>query len=233
MPVQQVLVKEVVQRTPNVKSFRLSVPERLPFKAGQFLSVMLREGDEFKRYLSISSSPTEKEHIEFTKKITGSAFSLLLNQLRTGDKVKIEYPFGNFTLPDGCKKIAFLSGGIGITPIRSIIKFIVDQGLDIDVVLLYGNCAVSDIVFRDDFELMQKQSSRLRLVHVLSVAPPEFKCVSGRIDVDVIKANITDYQERKFFICGPPEMVEAMKTILTQDLGLPGENMITENFKGY
>jgi len=233
MPVQIASVKEVVQRTPNVKSFRLNVQERLPFKAGQFLSVMLREGVEFKRYLSISSSPTEKDHIEFTKKITGSAFSLLLNQLRPGDKIKIEYPFGNFTLSDGCQKIAFLSGGIGITPIRSIAKFIVDQGLDIDVVLLYGNRAVSDIVFREDFELMQKQAPRLRLVHVLSEAPPEFKCVSGRVDLDVIKANITDYKERKFFICGPPAMVEAMKKILTQDLGLPAENIITENFKGY
>ena len=233
MPVQDARIKVVIQRTPNVKSFRLEAAEPAPYLAGQFLSVALREGAEFKRYLSFSSSPTEKGHLEFTKKLTDSVFSNLLGTLRPGDNVKIEYPFGNFTLRSGCEKIAFLSGGIGITPIRSICKYIVDEDLGVDIALLYANCAVSDIVFREDFELMQKQYARLKLVHVLSEGAPEFKYVSGRITAGVIKDNITDYLQRKFFICGPPAMVDAMKKILGQELFLPKENIITENFQGY
>jgi len=233
MPVQDARIKEVIQRTLNVKSFRLVAAEPAPYLAGQFLAVALKEGAEFKRYLSISSSPTEKGYLEFTKKLTDSTFSKLLDSLRPGGNVKIEYPFGKFTLRDGCEKIAFLSGGIGITPIRSICKYVVDENLGVDIALLYANRAASDIVFREDFELMQKQYARLKLVHVLSEGAPDVKCVSGRITAGVIKDNIADYAGRKFFICGPPAMVEAMKKILSEELSLPKENIITENFQGY
>ena len=233
MPVQDARIKVAIQRTPNVKSFRLEVAEPAAYLAGQFLSVALREGAEFKRYLSISSSPTEKGHIEFTKKLTDSAFSKLLDSLRPGDNVKIEYPFGKFTLRDGCEKIAFLSGGIGITPIRSICKYAVDENLGVDIALLYANRTASDIVFKEDFELMQKQYAGLKLVHVLSDAAAGFECVSGRISAGVIKENIADYADRKFFICGPPAMVEAMKKILSDELSMPKEKIITENFQGY
>jgi len=107
---QEARINEIIARTYNVKSFRLEVSPRNDFKAGQFLSVALGESPELKRYLSISSSPTEQGYIEFTKKITESQFSLTLNSLKPNDKVSIEYPFGNFVLRDTDRKIAFLSG---------------------------------------------------------------------------------------------------------------------------
>ena len=226
-------IKEIIPRAYNVKSFRLEVGQNIDYKAGQFLCVSLKTEKECKRYLSISSSPTEKGYIEFTKKITQSEFSKVLNTLSVGSALIIQYPFGKFTLDDPHAKIAFLSGGIGITPIRSIAKFVVDEKLDTDMVLVYANRSIKDIIFKEDFDMMQKQHPKLRVAHVLCESAPGFKCVVGLINAQVIKNEIPDYLQRKFYVCGPTAMVEAMEKILTDELTLPEGNIITENFVGY
>ncbi len=230
---QEARINEIIARTYNVKSFRLEVSPRNDFKAGQFLSVALGESPELKRYLSISSSPTEQGYIEFTKKITESQFSLTLNSLKPNDKVSIEYPFGNFVLRDTDRKIAFLSGGIGITPIRSISRFVVDKRLDVDIVLIYANRTSRDIAFKDDFEFFQKDSPRLKVVHVLCETDPSCTSRTGLINSQIIKEEIPDYLSRRFYLCGPPQMVEAMQKILSADLAINKEAIVTENFKGY
>lgn len=226
-------IKEIIPRTYNVKSFRLALDGELNFKAGQFCCIQLLTEKECKRYLSISSSPTEKGYIEFTKKITQSDFSKALNTLNTGDSLRIQYPFGKFTLDEPQAKIAFLSGGIGITPIRSICKYAVDKNLGTDMVLVYANRSIKDIVFKEDFDLMQKQYLKLKVSHVLYEPAPGFKCVVGLINAQIIKNEVPDYAQRKFYICGPPSMVVAMEKILTEELALPKENIVTEHFQGY
>lgn len=233
MPVQYARVKEIIPRTADVKSFRLDPGEIADFAAGQFLSVALGEGKEYKRYLSISNSPTEKGYLEFTKKLTGSDFSRALVALAVGSQVKIEYPFGKFTLDPACRKAAFLCGGIGITPVRSIAKYTADKKQGTDILLFYANRTVEGIIFRQDFELIQKTYPSLRILYLLSEGPPQPGYISGRIDAQIIKDNAPDYAERKFFLCGPPAMVEAMRVILSAELGLPKENIITESFQGY
>ena len=110
-------VVDVVKRTHNVKSFRLQVKEKAPFDAGQYLMVTVKVPEAVSKPLSISSSPTEKEYIEFTKKITGSEYSQALDRIKPGDVITVRYPFGKFTYKDNYPKLAFLSGGIGITPV--------------------------------------------------------------------------------------------------------------------
>jgi ferredoxin-NADP reductase len=234
MPVEiKVKIKEVIRRSYNVKSFRLELSGPLNFKAGQFLLVKLQDDPRLKKYFSISSSPTEKCYLEFTKKLTESDFSKILDNLKAGDQVIIQYPFGKFVLDESFPKIAFLSGGIGITPIRSICKYVVDKNLGSDIVLVYANRSVRDVVFKDDFEALMKSYPRLRVAHVLCETEPGFKCSVGRINAGVIKNEIPDYQERKFYLCGPPQMVEAMRLLLAEELGVSSEMIITENFQGY
>jgi len=234
MPVEiKAKIKEIIQRSYNVQSFRLEIPGALDFKAGQFLSVELEGNPRLKRYLSISSSPTEKCYLEFTKKLTQSDFSKALDNLRAGDQVTIWYPFGKFILDEAVSKIAFLSGGIGITPIRSICRYVVDKNLGIDVVLVYSNRSVRDIIFKDDFDAMIKEYPSLRVAHVLCETEPGFKCTVGLINSGIIKNEISDYIERKFYLCGPPQMVEAMRKILIEELSLHSDRIIVENFQGY
>jgi ferredoxin-NADP reductase len=217
-----------------VKSIRLTLEGEADFKAGQFLSVTLKNNPELKRYLSISNSPTEGGYLEFTKKLSASAFSQALNSLKPDDAAEIQYPFGKFTLEENpAEKIAFLSGGIGITPIRSMVKFALDKKLAININLLYANRTVKDIAFREDFEAMCRGKPDLKVVYVLGEAEAGFRCLIGRIDSVMIKQEIPDYSERKFFLCGPPAMVEAMKKILSGELSLPATSIVTENFQGY
>jgi len=234
MPIEStVKIKEVIQRTHNVRSIRLEKVEETAFEAGQFLSISLGEGKDLTHYLSISNSPTESGYIEVTKKVTDSPFSKRFNSLKNGDEVKIKYPFGKFIYNTDYKKIAFLSGGIGITPIRSISKFIIDKGFGTDMTLLYGNRSTGDITFKEDFDIMEKTNENLKVVHVISQFEEGCKGKAGNINEPIIKEDIPDYKERKFYMCGPPAMVSSMKYILTDNLKVPLENIITENFTGY
>lgn len=229
-----VLIKEIITRTHNVKSFRLDVRDNIDFKAGQYLLVTLKtDNKELIKPLSISSSPTEKCYIEFTKKITNSEFSQILNTLKPGDSIKVKYPFGNFIIEEKPSKLAFLSGGIGITPIRSICKYITDKKLDINIILIYANGSIKDIIFGSDFEVMQKVNPRFKIAHVLCEPAEGFKCSVGLINSHTIKDEIPDYIERKFYLCGPPAMIEAMKKILLEELKISQQNIVTEKFVGY
>ena len=228
-------VKEIIQRTHNVKSFRLGIDQDIGFKAGQYMIVTVKSNEkDLSRYLSISNSPTEKGYVEFTKKLTDSDFSTRLKELKVGDEVKIRYAFGKFTFDGEYDKIAFLSGGIGITPIRSITKYVVDKNPGTDMVLIYGNQTVGDIAFREDFDQMQKDYPKFKVDHVLcNDTNCNWPVKVGFITKDIILECLPDYAERKFFVCGPPAMVDAMKKILLDEIGLQKDCIIEENFKGY
>lgn len=224
---------DIIPRTPSVKSFRLDSRGKTDYKAGQFMQVSFDGKKELSRYLSISSSPTEEGYLEFTKKITESEFSKRLNAAKIGDSIKLKYPFGNFVLDEKSQAIAFLSGGIGITPIRSICKYVCDSGLGTNIVLIYGNRSLRDIAFKEDFDAMVKQYPHFKAVNVLSSPEDNWQGKTGRIDKRLIQEEVPDYFERKFYICGPPLMVSGLKAILSKELNLPDEKIVIENFKGY
>jgi ferredoxin-NADP reductase len=227
-------VLKVISRTYNVKSFRFARKIEVDFKPGQFFFVTLEIGGvEKTKHFSFSNSPTEKDYIEFTKKITTSEFSQALNGLEVGRWVRLKMPYGSFTFEGEYKKIAFLTGGIGITPVRSICKYIVDKKINTDIILLYGNRTINDIVFKDDFEQMQKTYPALKVIHILSESGSEWRGWTGTIDSRVIKEEISDYTERKFYICGPTLMIAAMKKLLLDKLNVDDKHIITESFPGY
>ncbi|MFQ5867416.1 MAG: ferredoxin--NADP reductase [bacterium] len=230
-------VIDIVQRTHNVKSFRFSIKGDVDFKPGQFFFVTIKiDGTERTKHFSFSNSPTEKGYVEFTKRITESEFSKALNGLKLGDWAKLKMPYGSFTFEGEYEKIAFLSGGIGITPIRSICKFATDSMLPPDMVLLYGNNREEDIIFRQDLDNMQSVNKNLRIVYTLTSPDIDRKTWKGRtgyIDDTVIKEEIPDYIERTFYICGPPGMVESLINILKSKLRIQKDKIKIENFVGY
>ena len=226
-------IAEIVVRTPYVKSFRVTINARIEFTAGQWGVLKIGGLPGLSKPLSISSSPTEKGYLEFTKKITTSDFSKGLDGLKVGDGIVIQYPFGNFIFPGDTPKIAFISGGIGITPIRSICKDLTDCGSDTSVILLYGNNSIDEIAFKDDLDRMQSQNRNMKVTHVLRSAPGGWKGYTGFICEELIHKEIPDYLERRFYLCGPPAMVHSFKDILTEKFRLPQTQVVTEDFKGY
>jgi len=227
-------VLDIISRAPKVKSFRFETEQEVHFKPGQFFFAGIKiAGSEMTKHFSFSNSPTEKGYVEFTKKLTDSDFSKALNRLKVGDGAKLKMPYGSFTFEGEYKKIAFLSGGIGITPIRSICKFVTDRKLATDIILLYGNHQEEDIVFKTDLEEMGSVNKNLRVVHTLTYPEQTWRGRRGFIDEEMIKEEISDYQERVFYVCGPPKMVESLVDILKSRLALPEDKVKTENFLGY
>jgi ferredoxin-NADP reductase len=226
-------VKEIIPRTYNVRSFRFPKPPALSYKAGQFLIATIKaKGKELSKPFSISSSPTETEHIEFTKKLSDSEFSTALKTLKAGDWARIDAPYGSFTFEGEHEKICLLGGGIGITPFRSICRYCTDKHVDAKITLLYGNRSENDIVFREEFEAMAKQNPNLKVVFTVNEASSEWKGNIGFINSELVKKEIPDYKETVFYTCGPPAMVEAMEK-LVEALGLPKTQLKREYFAGY
>ena len=227
----------VIDRAPGVKSFRFKTDKTLTFKPGQFFFVgIMIDGQERTKHFSFSNSPTEDGYIEFTKRLTSSDFSNALNQLKPGDQAKIKAPSGNFTFTGEYERIAFLSGGIGITPIRSICRFVYDKGISSDLVLLYGNNTEPDIIFKKDFDQMSQTNQNLKVVYTLTstdAGKDDWQGKRGYIDKIMIQDEIPDYAVRVFYICGPPNMVSALTRLLTHDLKINSDNIVTENFTGY
>ncbi len=230
-------VLEVISRTENVKSFLFDPGKNADFKPGQFFFVTIRDnGKELTKHFSFSSSPTEKDHIEFTKKLSESDYSKALNKLKPGDWAKLRLAYGEFTFEGEYEKIALLTGGIGITPFKSICRFATDEGLPTDIVLLYGNNTEENIIFREEFDRMAEQNKNLRVVHTLT-SPDIDKAVwkgrTGLIDSKMIREEIPDFKERVFYCCGPPKMVEQLERTLKTELAVPDERLKKENFPGY
>ncbi len=229
-------IKEIIKRTHNVKSFRFLVKDKIDFLPGQFFFVTIKIGEnEATKHFSFSNSPTEKDYIEFTKKITDSEYSKALDNLKAGDWARLRLPYGKFTFQGEYPKIAFLSGGIGITPIRSICKFVTDKKNPAKITLLYSSNTPEDIIFKEDFENMEKENDNLKVVYTITLPDDagRWEGKTGRIDSGMIQEEIPDYAERIFYICGPPAMVEAMKEIISRDLNLDAGRIKTENFTGY
>lgn len=225
-------VVETIQRTPDIKSIRFEKPQEFNYLAGQYIFVTLKNGpEEMTKHFTLSSSPTEN-FLEITKRLTGHPFSNALANLNSGDKVSMMGAFGDFTFQSEHKKVGMLSGGIGITPLRSMIKYSIDKRLNFDIILLYSNRYENDIAFRDELENLQVEYPNIKIVETVTKPGPEWKGVSGRIDGEMVKKFIQEYLERMFYISGPQKMVDTMVSLL-KELEVPEEQIKQEYFPGY
>lgn len=225
--------QEIIPRTHDVTSFRFPRPAELDYKPGQFFFITLKQGDkELSKHFSFSSSPTEKDHIEFTKKFTDHEYSLALKAAKVGDWARVDAPYGQFTFEGEYPKIAFLCGGIGITPFLSICKNATDKTLSSKITLFYGCRTENDIAFREELEELADKNKNLKLVFMVNEATAQWKGATGIINAEMIKQELPDYKENVFYTCGPPPMVKAMETLI-ESLGLPKEKLKLEYFTGY
>ncbi|MDG6223611.1 MAG: xylene monooxygenase [Candidatus Bathyarchaeota archaeon] len=224
-------ITDIIQRTHDVKSYRFSKPDSFEYTAGQYLIISLPngKGGSLRKPLTLSSSPTE-DFIEVTKKLTdGHEFSEAFKHLDVGDEVQLDAPYGQFVLDEKQNKIAMLSGGIGITPFRSICRYATDLKLKTDIFLFYGNKTSKDIVFKQEFDQMKDENQQFKIVYTLTRQDPNWTGQTGHIDANLIKNELPDYSQRMFYLCGPPGMMKAMQDFL-QELGVTKQKISVEKF---
>jgi len=215
--------------TENIKAFWFEPLKRFQFVPGQFLEWSLPhdhpDSRGSRRWFTISASPTENRIMlttKFAKK--SSSFKSALQKLRTGDELTATGPEGSFVLPkNAAQKLIFLAGGIGITPFRSMIKYLFDSHQSRDVVLLYSVKNQGEIAFRDLFEEAKKTG--LKAVYQITDS-------TGYINPEIIKKEVPDWYERMFYVSGPEPMVEAFEKMLYA-MGVAKQDVKRDYFPGY
>lgn len=146
---------KIVQETRDIKSIIFN-KDNLNFKPGQYLTYKLNVKDSkgSTRQFTIASSPTEN-FLMLSTKISQSPFKQELNKLKVNDAIETFGPYGKFILDEN-KDAVMLSGGIGITPLRSMIKYALDKKLRINITLFYSNKIPEEILYREELEKFKK-----------------------------------------------------------------------------
>lgn len=221
----------------NIYAFIFTKPSGFNFTPGQFLEWSLphpsADSRGVRRYFTISASPTEPDLMLTTKfNDKSSTFKKTLQKLETGAEIQADALEGDFVLPENkSKKLVFIAGGIGITPFRSMIKYLVDRQEKRDIVLLHSNKTRQDIVFADLFK--QAEPLGVRTVQVLTEEKPaNWPGRTGFIDEALIKKEVADWQDRVFYVSGPEPMVEAFEKLLAK-MGLKDSQIKRDFFPGY
>lgn len=208
------------------------------FRAGQYMEWTLPSTDSDsrgnRRYLTVSSSPTEKQ-LMLTVKMPEkpSSFKRSLSRFAPGDRILVSRLSGEFTLPsDKSAKLVFLAGGVGITPFRSIIKYMLDTRERRDVQLLYSAENTGEMAFTDLIKSAKSVGVKAHFAVTGKIKPQARKDQAGPIDAKMIKKLISDYQDRRFYVSGPYGFVLMIRKEL-EKLGVPASQIRLDYFPGY
>lgn len=225
-------VVAVFDETPDIRTFRMVRPEGFEFQAGQFLTVRLRaDGKEHVRCYSISSPPGSRGHLEITVKRLGMVSGALHASIRPGSMLQVRPPAGAFTYPAGeDRPLVFLAGGVGITPLMSMLRHAIEEEPTRPVTLFYSVRTMADIAFRDELQMLNRRHLQFRAIIAISDGPAGDEYCPGRIDESLITTMAPDVAHAVCLICGPPPMLEAMTTLLTQ-IGVPRGQINFEVFQ--
>jgi ferredoxin-NADP reductase/Na+-translocating ferredoxin:NAD+ oxidoreductase RnfD subunit len=220
----------------GIYSYFFHAGRKLNFQAGQYMEWTLPnvalDARGNRRYLTIASSPTE-DNMMFTIRIPDkpSNFKSSLAKLRHGDQILGAQLAGSFTLPkDPSAKLAFIAGGVGITPFHSMARYMLDKDDRRDIQLFYFVNSEEEIAYRNLFT--QAHSVGFKDNYVLRDPPEGWRGLSGLAAPQLFKNNIPDLLERTFYISGPQGFVAAVHQMLL-GLGVGPGKIITDFFPGY
>lgn len=219
-------------------AFHFAKPKNFEFRAGQFADYTLIDPPETDeegnmRGFSLVNAPYE-EDIIFATRMRDTAFKRVIKELPIGAAIKFDGPYGDFTLhKTETTPAVFLIGGIGITPVRSMIAQATHDKTAHQITLLYSNKTPRDAAFTADFEQFAKINPNFTFVPVYTaVSNEEWTGESGYIDEAMLKRHVKDITIPIYYLAGPAAMVGAMRKMLVS-AGVNEDNIKTEEFSGY
>ncbi len=231
-------VVEVSQETPTawtIKLARQDGKEPFDYLPGQFHFLTLKRErglHEEEHHFTISSSPTDRSTIASTIKESGD-FTSTIGETRPNDTAIVQGPFGRFsyTLHPDERDLVFVAGGIGITPLMSMLRHIRDTQADRRVRLLFANRTEDEIAFRDEIRAMEAdERGWLEVTHVLKHPPADWEGESGPIDREMLEQACQGQVAAKgFYLCGPPGLVRTAVSALRQ-MGVSWKHLHGEAF---
>ncbi|MFB3921868.1 MAG: FAD-dependent oxidoreductase [Terriglobia bacterium] len=209
------------------------------FRAGQnadftLIDPPVTDAEGNTRTFSFASSPSQSGSFMIATRMRRTAFKDSLKELPLGTKLKVSAAMGSFTLhKDTSRPAVFLAGGIGITPMRSIIEWATQAKLPHKLILLYSNRTPQATAFLSDLEAWAKQNPNFKLVATVSdVKDPNWRNEQGRIDATMLRKHVADLSKPVYYLAGPPGMVTAMRQLL-EAAEVSEDYIKTEEFAGY
>ncbi|MFP3215407.1 MAG: FAD-binding oxidoreductase [Candidatus Micrarchaeota archaeon] len=212
-------ISEIIKETPDVTIFRFKSADGsvLDFSPGMFIMLYYKANtpDEIGRAYSIASAPGS-DTIELIISMIHGRLTSKLEEAKVGDIYHISGPYGQFKFdPSKNKKVLFIAGGTGLAPFLSMLRYIKQKNLGIDVALMYSVRYPNEIIRRAELEEFEKSLNMKLVITVTRPQPGDnWSGETGHINEDMIKRNVPDFMERDPYICGPLAFTNAMKQAL-------------------
>jgi ring-1,2-phenylacetyl-CoA epoxidase subunit PaaE len=238
-------VNKIERQTKDAATIYFDIPDELKevfkYNHGQFIAIQVNvRGTNYRREYSLCSSPyCEEDFAIAVKKIgNGTVSNYLYHNLREGDILEVFPPNGKFFTelnPANEKNYILAAGGSGITPLLSISKSVLYVEPKSNVILYYGNATEESIMFRNELiGLMNKYGRRFKVYFTLMEDSESWKGLKGLINKNdlenILNETVKDkYKDAEYFICGPLEMMELVKSSL-KDKSVPDEKIHIEYF---
>ena len=222
----------------DTMAFYFEKPKVFDYRAGQFADYTLinppeTDAEGNTRGFSFITAPYEK-NIGAATRLRDTAFKRVLRDLPLGSEVKLDGPYGDFTLhKTESTPAVFIIGGIGVTPICSIVAQATHDKTAHKMILLHANRTPSDAPFAADFERLANENPKFTYVPVATDSSIEnWDGERGRIDANMINRHVLDLNIPIYYLSGPEGMVKAMRQLLVS-LNVNEDNIKTEEFAGY
>jgi len=230
-------VNKVLPQTDKAVSLHFDKLEKGDYKAGQFLTLIFDiNGKSERRAYSLCSAPqTDNDWAVAVKRVDGGIVSNYINDnVKAGDEIEVLEPIGNFVLSEepGKRKVVFISGGSGITPILSMLKTVLSDEKDAEVYLIYVNSDLDNVIFKDDLHELERSHDNFKVHHHLSsenvqkvtkktkklfgLIKKSETIESGRITPESMAKEIKDWNaaDAEFYICGPNGLMHTAEDCL-------------------
>jgi ferredoxin-NADP reductase len=240
MPMYKTRLQKKEEIADGTMAFHFEKPEGFAFKAGQFGDFTLMDPAETDaegniRGFSLASAPYEGD-LMFATRMRDTAFKRVLKTMETGTEVSMDAPYGSFTLHNNSSIPAvFLTGGIGVTPVRSIVLQAAHDNLPHKIFLFDSNRKPEDSAFLN--ELMEAQEKNPNYTFIGTMTEMEksgtkWDGEAGYITKAMLEKYVGDLTLRIYYLAGPASMVTAMRKTLN-GAAVDDDNIRTEEFSGY
>lgn len=210
----------------DIVSVTLTRPDGYSFEAGQWFRLTLDTpaGPQVRTFSHVSAPGDD--WLEVTTRLSETVFKKALDRLTAGDEVTVSAPGGRLRLPSD-DRVVFLVGGVGITPVRSMLRAAMQEDRRFeDALVIYGNRDETCEPYAGEIEQMRTRG--VRLVLVRESAPEGWTGERGRITADLVRRHLPD-DGRPVLVTGPPPMIDAAKRVL-DELGIGRDRVTIEAF---
>ncbi|WP_158825938.1 ferredoxin--NADP reductase [Mucilaginibacter lacusdianchii] len=230
----QICVESIKTETPDTATFYLRPVsgERIPYKAGQFITLVVNHhGEEIRRSYSLSSSPDEDLLSITVKRVANGEISrYLLAYAKPGDVWDVVEPAGRFTVPNdaGNKELLYFAAGGGIPPVYAHLKYLLKHSTDCRITLFYSNINPQSIIYKKQLDELQTQHpQQLKIIHLLS---SEVQRLNNIMVEKLVKQYVKkDIDDAEFYLCGPFSYMRMVRLTLLY-MGIPPEHIHRETF---